>query len=122
MVGCVVSGRSVRSGGSGRRQSTTLAGPNSHRTDTTPQDLLALILQLAHQRGGAFGRSRPYGVNERSADDQWGFEGAGQPLQPACRIDSIANHRERHAVLAADIAKDRRPVIEADADGERRVA
>src|SRR5712692_10335975 len=97
------------------------ARPNPDGAGSTSQCLLTLIEQLACQRGGGLGRSRSYRINERTTNHERRSEGAGQPLQPARRIDRIANHRERHAVLAADIAEDGWPVIEADTDGERRL-
>ncbi len=48
-------------------------------------------------------------------------EAAGQRLQPARGIDGIADHREGQTLLAADITDDRGPVIEPDADRERRL-
>jgi hypothetical protein len=45
-------------------------------------------------------------------------KGARQRLQAGGGVDRVANHGERHAVLAPDIAEDGRPIVDADAHRE----
>src|SRR5215469_6178750 len=96
-----------------------LTRPDAHATGTTSERLLALILQAARQCRGRLGGLRIDCANDRVADDERGFETASQPLQPARRVDGVADHGKRETVRAADIAEHRRPVIETDADRER---
>src|ERR1051325_613302 len=81
--------------------------------------MFALVDQLVQQRQSGFGGSSSYRIYKGATDDERRFEGPGQPLQSARRVDGIADHRERHAMLAAYVAEHGWPVIEADTDTER---
>jgi hypothetical protein len=59
------------------------------------QRMLAVILQLAGQHSGGARRSSRDRGDQRIADDERCLEGARQSLQPARRIDRVADHRGR---------------------------
>src|SRR5262249_48518289 len=99
-----------------------LACPDSAGASPAAQRLLAAIPQFAGQGSGGTRRLHPDRVDQRAADHEWRPEDARQTLQPARRIDRVADYRERHALSAADVAEHGRAVVEADADIEAGLA
>jgi hypothetical protein len=63
-----------------------------------------------------------YRLDQSVACDDRRFQASRQSLQSAGRIHGVPDNRERHAVLAADIAKYGWTPIKTDTDGERRFA
>jgi len=78
--------------------------------------VLATILQRTDQSGRIARGVRLCRDHQRIADDQRCHKAAGQSLQPARSVDGVADNAEGQALLAADIADDRRSVIEPNAD------
>src|ERR1051325_1523494 len=63
-----------------------------------------------------------YRLDQGVACDERRFQASRQSLQSAGRIHGVPDNRERHAMLAADIAKYGWTPIKTDTDGERRFA
>src|ERR1051325_12228846 len=61
-----------------------------------------------------------YCLDQSVACDDRRFQASRQSLQSAGGMHGVPDNRERHAVLAADIAKYGWPPIKADTDREQR--
>src|ERR1051325_10086107 len=85
---------------------------------------LVMFARLDPAGARPIGRSlrgtRLYRLDQSVACDERRFQASRQSLQSAGRIHGVPANRERHAVLAADIAKYGWPPIEADTNRERR--
>ena len=92
------------------------ADPNVHGRAAATQNLFTVVFEAREHRHQFQLWRIPDRGYQRFARHQRGLQAASQRLQPAHGIDRVAYDGERKALLAADVADDRWPVIEPDAD------